>query len=184
MALSDHPAYRLIIDHARALGRYMAEQVRTDMAGMDEPMLSGADSGLTSVWQEICAQAQGEESFFWDQYQEVAVGMIGFRVEELPKTEQEMLWLATEAGWDWLYDVVNAGNDPAPVHPGIDTEAVAEWIWTEFLRPLAEDDDHPNVARYLEGGDDERLDEGEEEEELDGEDEGQDEDPEADEDKR
>lgn len=184
MALSDHPAYRLLIDHARALGRDMAEQVRTDLAEMDEPLLSGDDSGLTSVWQEICAQAQGEESFFWEQYQEVAIGMIGFRVQDRRKTEQEMLWLATEAGWDWLYDVVNAENDPAPEHPGIDTEAVAAWVWAEFLRPLAEDDDHPNVVRYREGGDDEGLDEDEAEKELDGNDEGEADDPEADEDER
>ena len=64
MAMSDHPAYRLVIDHARALGSEIAIKVRAELEQMDEPLLSGDDSGLTSVWLEICAQVQGEESFF------------------------------------------------------------------------------------------------------------------------
>lgn len=166
MALSDHPAYRLVIDHARALGQGMAEQVRADLEEMDETLLSGADSRLISVWQEICVQVQGEESFLWDTYLELVTGMISVRVTDLSKVEQGMLWLATDAVWDWLYDVVLAGDEPAPEHPGLDTEETAEWIWAEFLRPLAESERDPNVVAYLEGeawsGDDDELDEDEE----------------------
>ena len=155
--LSDHPAYRLVIDHARALGRDIALKVRAELEEMDEPLLSGDDAGLTSVWLEICAQVQGEESFFWEQYREMVVDMIGGRVQDRSTTEQQMLWLATEPGWDWLWDVVNAGEDPAPEHPGIDTGSVADWIWSEVLLPMAENDQDPRVDRYLEGGHEEWL---------------------------
>lgn len=159
MDLSDHPAYRLVIDHARALGRDIAIEMRAELEEMDEPLLSGGDSRLISVWQEVCVQVQGEESFFWEQYQEMVVGIIGFRVSELSTTDKEMLWLATDAGSDWLYKVVNAVDGSVSEHPGVDTEAVADWIWTEFLQPLAENERDPNVVSYLEGeewsGDDE-----------------------------
>ena len=172
MDLSDHPAYRLVIDHARALGQSIAEQVRADLEEMDETLLSGADSRLISVWQEICVQVQGEESFEWDTYQELVTGMISVRVTDLSKAEQEMLWLATDAGWDWLYDVVHADDEPAPEQPGLDTEELAEWIWTEFLRPLAESERDPNVVAYLEGeawsgDDDDDLEDDSEEPEVD-----------------
>lgn len=152
MALSDHPAYRLVIDHARALGSEIAIKVRAELEQMDEPLLSGDDSGLTSVWLEICAQVQGEESFFGEQYREMVVDMIDGRVQGRSTTEKQMLWLATEPGWDWLWDVVNAGEDPAPEHPGIDTGSVAEWIWSDMLLPIAESDMDPRVERFLEGG--------------------------------
>ena len=178
MDLSDHPAYRLVIDHARALGQGMAEQVRADLEWMDETLLSGPDSRLISVWQEICVQVQGEESFEWDTYQELVTGMIGSRVADRSKAEQGMLWLASSPGLDWLYEVVNAGDEPAPEHLGVDTEELAAWIWVEFLRPLAESERDPNVIGYLEGeewsGDDD--------EDLEEDDEDQDENPDSDED--
>ena len=64
-------------------------------------------------------------------------------------------------------DVVHADDEPAPEQPGLDTEELAEWIWTEFLRPLAESERDPNVIAYLEGeewsgDDDDELDEDEE----------------------
>lgn len=151
MDLAEHPAYRLVIDHARALGRDIAAKVRAELETMDEPLLSGDDSGLTSVWLEICAQVQGEASFFWERYQEMIVEMIDGQLQGRSTTEQEMLWLATEPGWDWLWDVVNAGYDPAPDHPGIDTGTVAEWIWLDLLLPMAENDRNPRIDRYLEG---------------------------------
>ena len=178
MGLSDHPAYRLVIDHARALGQSMAEQVRADLEEMDETLLSGADSRLISLWQEICVQVQGEESFVWDTYLELVTGMISVRVADLSKAEQEMLWLATDTGRDWLYDVVHADDEPAPEQPGLDTDELAEWIWTEFLRPLSESERDPNVIAYLKGeewsGDDD--------DELDEDEEDRDESPESDED--
>ncbi len=35
---------------------------------MRDCLLSGDDTDLVSVWEEICIQVQGQESFDWDAY--------------------------------------------------------------------------------------------------------------------
>lgn len=149
MSLSDHPAYQLVLVHARLLGCGIARKVADDLKAMNETLLSGDDSGLTSVWQEICAQIQGEESNFWDEYKAVAQDLIGARLEKHSREEQEMLWLSTEPGWDWLWDVVNAGDEAPPAHPGVDQQSVVDWIFGKFLWRLAESEEDPNVTRFL-----------------------------------
>ena len=60
--------------------------------------LSGEDSGLTNTWDEICAQVQGEESFYWNVYEEQVESEIRLRIAELPLKEKCLLWLYTENG--------------------------------------------------------------------------------------
>lgn len=150
--LGDHPAYRLVSDHARALARRIAGEVAADLEEIREPLLAGEDSVLSSVWQEICAQAQGEESFYWDAYRQTMRDAVRVRLQAIPATEREMLWLCSEPGWDWLWDVVNADDEPPPGHPGVDESAIAEWIVAEFVLDLAQTDEHPNVERFLWSG--------------------------------
>ena len=149
MSLTDHPAYRIVSEHARALASQIGLQVASDLKRTREPLLSGDDSGLTSVWQEICAQVQGEESVFWDAYVQIMRDYVLSRLQTVSAPELEMLWLRTESGWDWLWDVVNAKKGEAHPHPGVDQEAIAHWIVQEFLKPLAEEDDSKSVARFL-----------------------------------
>jgi len=63
--------------------------------------LSGDDSELKSTWDEICAQVQYEESFFWETYDTVVRDMLRAYVAELPLYEQQAIWLQTDAGGDW-----------------------------------------------------------------------------------
>lgn len=72
-------------------------------------LLSGDDSGLRNVWEEVCVQVQGEESFYWDTYLDVIDDLLTAFVEELSQQDRLALWLRTEAGYDWL-DEVNDGN--------------------------------------------------------------------------
>ena len=62
MSLTDHPAYRVVTEHASALARRIAQEIVADLKAMQAPLLSGDGTPLTSVWQEICVQVQGEES--------------------------------------------------------------------------------------------------------------------------
>lgn len=36
----------------------------------DQYLLSGEDSGLKNVWEEICVQVQDEYSFYWESYED------------------------------------------------------------------------------------------------------------------
>ena len=63
--------------------------------------LSGDDSGLTNVWEEVCVQVQFEQSVAWDAYLQVIEGLAEGYVADLKKHELDALWLATPAGEDW-----------------------------------------------------------------------------------
>lgn len=67
-------------------------------------MQSGDDSCLQNVWEEFCVQVQGEESFFWDTYLDIAYDFLEASVAKLDPDEQLALWLVTEPGWSWNYD--------------------------------------------------------------------------------
>ncbi len=67
-------------------------------------LLSGQDSGLKTVWDEICVQCQVDRFLDWDAYEMTIHAIIDGTVEKLSHDKQVDLWLLTESGWDWLYD--------------------------------------------------------------------------------
>ena len=69
-----------------------------------EQILSGEDSGLKNVWDEICVQVQSEESVFWGTYLETVEGILLGLVEALNRAERLALWAETDEGWDYVYD--------------------------------------------------------------------------------
>lgn len=48
-------------------------------------LLSGDDSSLTNVWEEICVQAQSEESIYWDAYETTIDNYIESELETTPQ---------------------------------------------------------------------------------------------------
>lgn len=63
--------------------------------------LSDNDSGLTSIWDEICVQEQGERTLFWDAYVSAMQDVFAWDVSQLPPHELDALWLQTPEGKDW-----------------------------------------------------------------------------------
>jgi hypothetical protein len=66
--------------------------------------LSSDDSGLLTVWEELCVHVQDEESFFWDAYVETASQFIRAELDGLSRRELEAVWLQTRAGFEWFWD--------------------------------------------------------------------------------
>ncbi len=67
-------------------------------------LLSGDDSGLKNVWEEICVQVQDEPSVFWDTYVETLESLLAECIELLDRDARLALWTVTDEGWDYLYD--------------------------------------------------------------------------------
>lgn len=57
----------------------------------DNCRLSGEDSVLANVWEEICAQVQSEYSFFWDAYVETMVTFLRGFLEDRSPTERDLV---------------------------------------------------------------------------------------------
>lgn len=64
-------------------------------------LLSGDDSGLLNTWDEICAQVQGDQSVFWDAYEDTVDSVILNELQKLPDLELQALWLQTDVGLAW-----------------------------------------------------------------------------------
>lgn len=157
----EHPAYVLVREHSHMVAGQIARAVAQDLDRNREELLSGDDSGLCSAWEELCVQVQGEESFFFDAYRDMALNLLRNRAEALPVTEQRMLWWRTDLGWDWLWDASNRSpGEPSPPDPGIDLDEIATWLFSDALRPLAENFSNAHIQQFL---DDEIEDEDEDE---------------------
>jgi hypothetical protein len=76
--------------------------------------LSGDDSGLQTAWDEICVQVQGQESFYWDIYDESVRSIVAGCIPKLAKYEREAIWLQTDAGNDWDFEEPEE-REPYPI---------------------------------------------------------------------
>lgn len=116
----------------------------------DSP-LSGEDSGLETIWDEICVQVQQEQSFFWDTYLEVMETLLGGLVEDLSRPARLALWLKTDEGWGWLCDYRDddAGEDTAPLCNDEITAMLMACLLEE-----AENFENDRINRYLSDGED------------------------------
>ncbi|WP_395666376.1 hypothetical protein [Methylocella sp.] len=127
-------------------------------------MLSGDDTPLRNVWDEICAQTQGEESTLWGAYEDLIDRVLLARLGELERAAVLALWLQTETGFDWLFDHHEDGD--ALEQTPVDLDAVVDHIRPSLLREAA-DEDNERVTQYLDPWEDE-PDSGDDDNEIEG----------------
>lgn len=139
------------------------QEVIAELQTMKDEMLSG-DSGLSNVWEEICAQVQGEQSFDWDSYEDVVETAVQGKVELLSREQQLAIWTLTDDGWNWVYDHFNDddGENLAPM----EMSAIVRLI-TDDVMSAASDFESKALYRFLWGADEEEDEDEEEEEEKD-----------------
>lgn len=105
--------------------------------------LSGDDSGLRSAWEEFCVQVQGEESFFWEEYQQTVRQSISGVLSRLPCLELVALWLQSDSAIDWLAD-----NEQGKELPSVFEPDAVEVVY-DVVHRLADESRNPRVVRYL-----------------------------------
>ena len=142
-----------------AIGNISARQIRCritdkilqDLQQMSDTLLSGEESGLANIWEEICVQIRGEHSVVWDVYDFTVRTLVASYVEELSDCEREAIWRQTENGMEWEFDKDPAG-EPAPVNEADLVNDLAESVYFRadgfsnttieaFLRPATDDAD-------------------------------------------
>ena len=148
-----HPLLKLLRRHASAIGARIARATARDLKLYRDNLPSGPDSGLKNVWEEICVQVQGERSFFWDEYRHIAMTHITHRVDALPDIKRRMFWAGSPDGMMWIDEHEEAKYAP-PVPgddvPTGDTDDVANWLFDDYLVPLADDYRNRRIERFLE----------------------------------
>jgi len=91
--------------------RYASEVIEQIKALGPECRLSGDDSGLADVWEEWKSQMQEEHSIYFDAYEDTILGICRSVVQSLPKDEQSLLWLQSDAYFDWDEDEEDPPSD-------------------------------------------------------------------------
>lgn len=105
--------------------------------------LSGDDSGLRTAWEEFCVQVQGEESCFWEEFQQTVKQCIHGVVSRLRSLESTSVWLQSEAAIDWLVQHEQGRELPPVFEPDV-VEVIYSVVWR-----LADESRSPRVLRYL-----------------------------------
>ena len=153
----------LIRQYANVVAEKVCDGVIEDLKQITTT-LSGDDSGLRNTWEEICVQVQGEESFSWDEYQTVMHDAILGAIVAVEQRDLASLWLQSEEGWSWRWDMENADADAVNYAANaevteipFDQEEIAKYILQKHLLVRAEDYSNQRIAAFL--GEDGELDE-------------------------
>lgn len=136
------------IEIARQLAAHTAKRITrrtiTALQRLTDCKLSGDDSMLANVWDEICAQVQYEESLAWDVYLETVTAMLSGEVDGLAAHEREALWLQTEQGSDWDCEDED-DRDPYPV----DLDEIVEYLLHDYVLAEAGSWSNARIRAYL-----------------------------------
>lgn len=109
-SLSEHDIVRNL---AEQIGGRIRRGTIRQLQGMSDG-LSGDNSGLNNVWDEICVQEQLEKSFSWPADEETMRTLIEHEVNSLMEFEREAIWLQTAEGDEWDCEDADT-RDSAPV---------------------------------------------------------------------
>lgn len=132
---------------SRRIEKILIAHAKRGLSQMNgDALLSGDDSPLLNVWDEICAQQQGEKSFYWSAYEETIDQILWDKVNRLDRASVLALWIQTDEGFDWLHDH-HADED------GLEQASVDQNVVVAYLRSLlletATDEDNEQVNKYL-----------------------------------
>ena len=108
-------------------------------------MLSGNDSGLMNLWEELCVQIQGEQSFHWEAYEELIAQLVAREIELLQPHEREAIWLQTPAGESWD----NEDQQPREEYP-VRADDIVEYLKGDYICRKAGDRSNRRIRDYLE----------------------------------
>lgn len=112
---------------------------------MTNGMQSGDDTTLKNLWDEICVQAQDQDSVMWDAYSDTIHSLVLEEVAKLDTATKQAIWLQTDAGIDWSVD-----NEDHEIPTN--SEDIAQYTLDTFVLAAAGNWTNKRIEKYLERG--------------------------------
>jgi hypothetical protein len=134
----------IVYELSEQLYQRLTRKLITTLQKLDSGGMSGDDSPLRNVWDEICVQIQHESSIFWDTYDDTVRGLAEAEVAQLSPYEREAMWLRTPEWDDWDCED-ESDRDPYPVA----NDDIARYLMTEYLYEEAGNWSNPRIRQYL-----------------------------------
>ncbi len=120
----------------------VADKVIKELENMPAEM-SGDDSCLKNVWEEFCAQVQGEESPFFETYRDTIDSFILDEVQELDHSVKVAIWQSTDAFCD-LSD-----REKLEQTEFCEEGIITDYIFSNAIYGKAADYSSDNIDKYL-----------------------------------
>jgi hypothetical protein len=98
-------------------------------------------SDLHNIWDEICVQNQTEQFTSWEGYDNTVRSLVYGFIEKLEDHEQVAIWLQTDAGFDWLWQLtenaekenVSMPIDNKEEHVPMDIDDIVAYVTREYV---------------------------------------------------
>ena len=134
----------IVRDLAARVCQKIANQTISHLQSIDDVLLSGDDTELKNVWDEICVQVQYSESVYWDAFDEPVRAMVLGFVTELSDFESCAVWLQTDGGNNWLCEEQDE-RDANPVDPS----EIADYVLKEYVYVRAGKWSNPRIRTFI-----------------------------------
>lgn len=141
---------RIIAWIAERESKQIARRVLRYLEGITTGKQSDDDSGLANLWDEVCVQVQGEESAMWEYYTEMMREMIEKQVNMLEVELRKAIWLQTDNGFDWRYDIED--DDETTTHFEYGLADIVNHVLEKFVLRLAHDYKNRRIEKFIEAG--------------------------------
>lgn len=151
----------LITDVAKDAENRITEKTINELRELkNNSLLSGDDSPLANIWEEICVQVQFEQSFYWKAYEYTTISIIERLISKDKEFVKQALWLQTEPGCSWqdyVYDYEEQVKDYSEYlrykrenRTPFDCNDIAKYIFREILLVEAANYSNKRTERYIE----------------------------------
>jgi len=110
--------------------------------------LSGDDTPLKNVWEEVCVQVHGDESVLWEVYKDTIMTDLTAKIEQLKRYKQVALWLQTDQGSKWRFDQEYEGSS-SDESPPVVIDDIAEYLWAQYIWQRADTYSNSRTREWL-----------------------------------
>lgn len=132
-----------------ALCQRINRRMIRDCQARKDCLLSGDDSVLGNLWDEVCVQVQFQKSFSWDAYEETLERLAFDYLAELADYEQLAIWLQTDEGRDWQWERKNNPHEIADRQPDFLMDDLARYLLRRYVYPAAANWSNRRIESYL-----------------------------------